>query len=324
MSRTITTVKPGLQTCVQELPGREGFLEQGFPLSGPFDAWSFRQANILVGNDRDTAALECQFMGPTLTFDADMLIAVTGADMSPALDGAPIPMYATVAVSAGQTLTMGFAKTGARAYLAVSGGIATEPVLGSRAVFHQAGVGGHALIAGQTLPVEASEANTLYVLPEAARPVIGTDRVWEVEALCGPNDDWLDEATIEMFFSTDWQIQTKSSRTGIRLTGPDFGFSDKALNKSPDHGQDPSNIIDHGYPMGAVNLAGQTPIILVNDAPSTGGFINPFTIASAAFWKLAQAKPNETLRFRRVDRDGAAALRAEIDAKTKPEILENA
>ncbi|OOY08243.1 biotin-dependent carboxyltransferase family protein [Thioclava sp. F36-7] len=324
MSRTITTVKPGLQTCVQELPGREGFLEQGFPLSGPFDAWSFRQANILVGNDRDTAALECQFMGPTLTFDADMLIAVTGADMSPALDGAPIPMYATVAVTAGQTLTMGFAKTGARAYLAVSGGIATEPVLGSRAVFHQAGVGGHALIAGQTLPVGVSETSALYVLPESARPVIGTDRVWEVEALCGPNDDWLDEATIEMFFSTDWQIQTKSSRTGIRLTGPDFGFSDKALNKSPDHGQDPSNIIDHGYPMGAVNLAGQTPIILVNDAPSTGGFINPFTIASAAFWKLAQAKPNETLRFRRVDRDGAAALRAEIDAKTKPEILQNA
>jgi len=324
MSRTITTVKPGLQTCVQELPGREGFLEQGFPLSGPFDAWSFRQANILVGNDRDTAALECQFMGPTLTFDADMLIAVTGADMSPMLNGAPVPMYATVAVSAGQTLTMGFARTGARAYLAMSGGIATEPVLGSRAVFHQAGVGGHALVAGQTLPVGVSEASALYVLPEFARPVIGADRVWEVEALCGPNDDWLDEATIKMFFATDWQIQTKSSRTGIRLTGPEFGFSDKALNKSPDHGQDPSNIIDHGYPLGAVNLAGQTPIILVNDAPSTGGFINPFTVARAAFWKLAQAKPNETLRFRRVDRDGAAALRADIDAKTKPEILENA
>ncbi|MEB8389392.1 biotin-dependent carboxyltransferase family protein [Rhodobacteraceae bacterium KMM 6894] len=324
MSRTITTVKPGLQTCVQELPGREGFLEQGFPLSGPFDAWSFRQANILVGNDRDTAALECQFMGPTLTFDADMLIAITGGDMSPALDGAPFPMYTTVAVSAGQMLTMGFAKTGARAYLAVSGGIATEPVLGSRAVFHQAGVGGHALVAGQTLPVGGSEASALHVLPEDARPVLATDRVWEVEALCGPNDDWLDEATIEMFFSTDWKIQSKSSRTGIRLTGPDFGFSDKALNKSPDHGQDPSNIIDHGYPMGAVNLAGQTPIILVNDAPSTGGFINPFTIASAALWKLAQAKPHETLRFRRVNRDGAAALRAEIDAKTKPEILENA
>lgn len=324
MSRSITTIKPGLQTCVQELPGREGFLEQGFPLSGPFDAWSFRQANILVGNDRDTAALECQFMGPTLTFDAEMLIAITGGDMSPALDGAPIPMYTTVAVSAGQTLTMGFAKTGARAYLAVSGGIATEPVLGSRAVFHQAGVGGQALVADQTLPVGGSEASALYVLPEGARPVLATGRVWEVEALCGPNDDWLDEATIKMFFSTDWQIQSKSSRTGIRLTGPDFGFSDKALNKSPDHGQDPSNIIDHGYPVGAVNLAGQTPIILVNDAPSTGGFINPFTIASAAFWKLAQAKPHETLRFRRVDREGAAALRAEIDAKTKPEILENA
>jgi biotin-dependent carboxylase-like uncharacterized protein len=323
MSRIITTVKPGLQTCVQELPGREGFLEQGFPLSGPFDAWSFRQANILVSNDRDTAALECQFVGPTLAFDVDVLIAVTGADMSPMLDGEPMPMYTTIAVRAGQTLAMGFSKTGVRAYIAVSGGIATELVLGSRAVFHQAGVGGHALVPGQTLPIGTSDANALYFLPEAARPVFNTDGVWEVEALCGPNDDWLDEASIRMFFSSEWTIQAKSSRTGIRLTGQEFTFSKKALNKSPDHGHDPSNIIDHGYPMGAVNLAGQTPIILVNDAPSAGGFINPFTIAIAAFWKLAQAKPNEALTFRRVDRAGAAALGADIDAKTQPEILEN-
>lgn len=324
MSRTITTVKPGLETCVQELPGRQGFLEQGFPLSGPFDAWSFRQANILVGNHRDVAALECQFLGPELTFDADMLVAVTGADMTPLLDGEPVQMYRTVAVAAGQTLAMSFARTGARAYVAVSGGIATEPVLGSRAVFHQAGVGGRALVAGQTLPVGTSDAHDLFVVPESARAPMRTDRTWEIEALCGPNDDWLDAPTVDGFFSAGWTVQAKSSRTGIRLTGPAFGFSDKALNKSPDHGQDPSNIIDHGYPMGAVNLAGQTPIILVNDAPSTGGFINPFTVASAAFWKLAQAKPNETLKFRRLDRDEAAAMRASIDAKTGAEVLEHA
>ena len=77
----------------------------------------------------------------------------------------------------------------------------------------------------------------------------------------------------------------------------EYGFAGRALSKGSDHGQDPSNIIDHGYPLGAVNLAGQTPIILVNDAPSTGGFINPFTVASAAFWKLAQAKPGDILRW---------------------------
>lgn len=322
MSRSITIIKPGLQTCVQELPGRLGFLEQGFPLSGPFDAWSSRQANILVGNDRDTATLECQFVGPTVKLDVDCLLAVTGADMKPTLDGVPLPMYKTVSASAGQTLVMTFAKTGARAYIACSGGIATTPVMGSRAVFHQAGVGGRALVAGQVVPLGDSEATAHFTVPEIARPEIGPYGRWTVEALTGPNDDWLSKDSVERFFSSDWLVQAKSSRTGIRLTGPEFTFSDKALNKRPDHGQDPSNIIDHGYPMGAVNLAGQTPIILVNDSPSTGGFINPFTVASAAFWKLAQAKPGEVLRFRRIDRTDAAALRAEIDAKTLPEVLE--
>lgn len=325
MIRRVTTVKPGLQTCVQELPGRLGFLEQGFPLSGPFDTWSFRQANLLVGNDRDTAALECQVIGPTLRLEADCLLAVTGADMQPTLDGVPVPMWTTIAARAGQELALGAARTGMRGYVAFSGGIATEPVLGSRAVFHQAGVGGTALEAGRVLPLgEPQGDGALNVVPEAARPVLSCDRRWEVEALAGPNDAWLSDASIEAFFTAEWTVQSKSSRTGIRLTGPEFSFSEKAHNKEPDHGQDPSNIIDHGYPLGAVNLAGQTPIILVNDAPSTGGFINPFTVASAAFWKLAQAKPGEVLTFRRIDRTGAAVLRAALDRVTRAEVLQRA
>ncbi len=322
MSRRITILKPGLQTCVQELPGRLGFLEQGFPISGPFDIWSFRQANILVGNHRDTAALECQFVGPTLRIVSDCMLSVTGADMSPTLDGTPIPMFTTIAANAGQILCLGFARSGARAYIAFSGGVATIPVMGSRAVFHQAGVGGRAVEEGQTLPLGDSDASTRFTVQASARPTITTEGRWTIEALAGPNDDWLGKESVDLFFAADWSIQAKSSRTGIRLTGPEFSFSEKALNKKPDHGQDPSNIIDHGYPMGAVNLAGQTPIILVNDSPSTGGFINPFTVASAAFWKLAQAKPGEVLRFRQIDRAEAGVMRAEIDAKTVPEVLE--
>ena len=101
-------------------------------------------------------------------------------------------------------------------------------------------------------------------------------------------------------------MQAKSSRTGMRLTGPAFGFSERATNKRPEHGQDPSNILDHGYPLGAINLAGQTPIILINDGPSTGGFINPFTVPSAAFWKLGQARPGNVFRFRVGDGRGGA------------------
>lgn len=325
MSRQITILKPGLQTCVQELPGRVGFLEQGFPLSGPFDAWSFRQANLLAGNDRDTAAFECQFIGPELRFDTDCRFAVTGADMRPTLDGEPVEMWMTQEARAGQVLALGPAFRGARSYVAFAGGVATDPVMGSRAVFHQAGVGGRALADGQTVPIgpPAGESGRLAV-PETARPEFAADHVWQVEAMAGPNDDWLSPESIEMFYSTQWKIQSKSSRTGIRLTGPEFSFADRATNKNSDHGQDPSNIIDHGYPMGAVNLAGQTPIILVNDSPSTGGFINPFTVVSAAFWKLAQAVPGEAIAFRRVDHAGAAEMRDALDRVTRAEVLEHA
>lgn len=315
--------KPGLQTCVQELPGRIGFLEQGFPISGPFDSWSFRQANLLVGNERNTAALECQYVGPSLRIDSDCRIAVTGANMRPKLDGEPIELWQTIHVTAGQRLELGAAINGVRAYVAFSGGVDTEPVLGSRAVFHQAGVGGRALKPRQTLALGETVADdSTYTIPVDKRPAFATDKCWSIEALKGPNDDWLSDEAIEMFFSTEWSVQAKSSRTGIRLTGPELSFSARALNKNSDHGQDPSNIIDHGYPFGAINLAGQTPIILVHDSPSTGGFINPFTVASAALWKVGQVKPNESIYFRCIDRQEAGDLRSIIDQVCHAEVLE--
>jgi biotin-dependent carboxylase-like uncharacterized protein len=309
-------VKPGLETCVQELPGRIGYWEQGFPPSGPVDNWSFRLANLLVANDRDAAALECQFLGPTLRFGRDGFIAVTGADMSPTLDAEPIRLWRTYAVKAGQELALAYARTGARAYVAFSGGINTPPVLGSRATFHMAGVGGYALKAGQKIPLGPAAAPVaIREIPEAQRPAIASTGVRPVECMAGPNDDWLDAAAVERFFSSDWIVQSKSNRTGMRLTGPEFTFSEKAKNKRPEHGRDPSNILDHGYPLGAVNLAGQTPIILINDAPSTGGFINPFTVPSAAFWKLGQVRPNEAIRFVRVSLTQAQELRRTLDRR---------
>ena len=316
--RVVTVLKPGLETTVQELPGRVGFLEQGFPISGPFDPWSFRLANLLVGNYRDTAALECQLIGPTLRFETDGAVALTGADMGAQLDGADVPLWHRLPVRAGQVLELGVARTGMRGYIAVSGGFATPPVMGSRAVFHMARVGGVALTAGLTLPLGlAGPTTAITSVPEARRPVFAEGKIWTVDALVGPNDDWLSAEAVAMFFAADWTVQSKSSRTGIRLTGPEFSFADRALHKNPDHGQDLSNIIDHGYPLGAVNLAGQTPIILVNDSPSTGGFINPFTVARAELWKLGQARPGDTLRFRAIDRAAAALLRRALDHSTQ-------
>lgn len=310
-------IEAGLETSVQELPGRIGFWEQGFPPSGPVDSWSFRLANLLVGNHPDAAALECQFLGPALRFTRDGFVAVTGADMTPKLNGDHVPMWRTLAVRAGDMLALGGARAGARSYIALDGAIDTPPVLGSRATFHMAGVGGFALKMHQRVPLGAPSSDVRpREVPLDRRPPIERTREWTIECMLGPNDDWLDPRSVATFFSAGWTVQAKSSRTGIRLTGPQLGFARRAYDKRPEHGQDPSNILDHGYPLGAVNLAGQTPIILINDAPSTGGFINPFTVPSAAFWKLGQALPHQTLRFRQVTLDEAHALRRALDARS--------
>lgn len=312
----LEVLKPGLETSVQDFPGRLGFWEQGFPPSGPFDMWSHRLANLLVGNPADAATLECQFLGPTLRFGRDAVAAVTGADMGAALDGAPVPLWESFAVRAGQVLALGPARLGARAYVAVGGGIDTPPVLGSRSTFHMAGVGGvggYALQPGQEIPLGEARGAPGRRVKADCRPDLTERREWTIEAVPGPNDDWIDEAGHEMFLSSAWKLLAKSNRTGFRLDGPRWTFTDLATNKRPEHGQDPSNILDHGYPMGAVNLCGQTPIILVVDGPSTGGFINPYTVASAAFWKLAQSRPGDIYRFKSVSVQDAQTQRQDID-----------
>ena len=124
----IKVVKKGLETSVQDYPGRIGALNQGFPPSGPMDSWSFRLANVLVQNDPGAPALECQFMGPTLKFQKDTVIAVTGADMSPKIDGKIIPLWESIEIKKDQILEMSYATVGARSYIAFSGGINTKPV----------------------------------------------------------------------------------------------------------------------------------------------------------------------------------------------------
>src|SRR5262249_40480427 len=120
-------MQPGLETSIQDYPGRIGFWNQGFPPSGPMDSWSFRLANLLVGNEAGAAGLEVQYMGPTFKFERDGVIAVCGADMQAKLDGQPLAMWESVTVKSGQTLALGAAKSGVRAYIAIAGAIDTPP-----------------------------------------------------------------------------------------------------------------------------------------------------------------------------------------------------
>ena len=310
----VQVIKKGLETSVQDYPGRIGTLNLGFPPSGPMDSWSFRLANVLVNNEPGTATLECQFMGPTLKFNDDRVIAITGADMSPKIDGTPVPLWESLEVKKDQILEMAFATVGARSYIAFSGGINTTPWLGSRSTFHKAGVGGingKAIQDGQIIPLNKSKSITRRKIKNSSIPVMSTNKKWLVEVVKGPNDDWVDEKGHKMFLNSNWKLQSKSDRTGYRLEGPKWSFTEKATNKGLEHGTFPSNIIDQGYPVGAINLAGQTPIILVNDGPSMGGFIVPYTVPSASFWKLGQAKPGDSFNFVEISVEKAQTLRAE-------------
>ena len=310
----VQVIKKGLETSVQDYPGRIGTLNLGFPPSGPMDSWSFRLANVLVENEPGAAALECQFLGPTLKFNSDRIIAITGANMSPKINGTPVPLWESLEVKKDQVLEMSFATVGARSYIAFSGGINTTPWLGSRSTFHKAGVGGiegKAIQEGQIIPLNKSKSVAGRKIKKNSIPVMPTNKKWSVEVVKGPNDDWVDKKGHKMFLNSDWKLQSKSDRTGYRLDGPNWTFTEKATHKGLEHGTFPSNIIDQGYPVGAINLAGQTPIILVNDGPSMGGFIVPYTVPSASFWKLGQAKPGDSFNFVEISVEQAQTLRAE-------------
>ena len=175
-------IKPGLETSIQDFPGRIGYWNQGFPPSGPMDNWSFRLANILVGNDAGAPGLEAQFMGPTIKFKRDGVIALTGANMMSKLDGEEIPNWQSISVKAGQTLVMGPALKGSRGYLAVAGGIDAPDWLGAASTFHKASVGGldgNAIKAGQVLPVKAGQGQAGRKVKEACRPQFAKNKKWQ-------------------------------------------------------------------------------------------------------------------------------------------------
>jgi biotin-dependent carboxylase-like uncharacterized protein len=313
----VEIVKPGLETTVQDYPGRLGHLAAGFPPSGPIDHWSFRLANLLVGNDTGAPALECQFMGPSLLFRAPAVVAVTGADMAAMLDASPVELWTSFAVAAGQTLHLGAAKTGARAYVAVAGGFVIEAFMASASTFRRAGVGGNrssSLAAGDVLKIGDGEGVPGRSVPDDRRPPITTAKECLIEVVAGPHDDWLDAPGRANFVNGPWTLSGKSDRTGFRLEGgPPISFSRSATEKPPENGSDPSNIIDYGYPIGGINLCGQTPIVLVNDSLTMGGFICPYTVPHAAFWKLGQARPGNIIRFREITVEAAQRMRRAIN-----------
>ena len=311
VTAALTVIQPGLQTTIQDWPGRVGFWRVGIPPSGPMDELSFRLANRLLGNPEGAPGLEFQFLGPKLHAGCDIDVAVVGGGAT-TVDGVALPSGHAVTVRAGQVIDCGGVREGARGYLAVTGGFGKELVLGSAATFPRGGVGGKAIAAGDVLGLAAPSAGRApRRLASGTLPALDAPTVIEVTA--GPHFDWLDDAGAEALAGAVWTVSSQSDRPGIRLSGPAVTFADRARDKAPENGPDPTNVINTGYAIGGVNLCGDTPIILPVDGPSQGGFITPLVVASAAMWKVGQLRPNRPLVFRRISVADAIALRRALD-----------
>ncbi|MGV8891614.1 MAG: urea carboxylase [Burkholderiaceae bacterium] len=312
---TIDVIEAGVQTAVQDWPGRIGYWNVGVPPSGPMDAYAHRMANRLVGNAPEAAGLECTLSGPTLRFNVDTVIAVTGAPVAITLAGAPLAMWQSHRVPAGALLTLGCAEAGCRFYLAVGGGLDVPTYLGSCATFTLGQFGGHAgrnLRLGDVLHLMARGRGAPGVVSAPATiPAYGHH--WDIGVLYGPHGapDFFLEEDIVSFFATDWAVHYNSSRTGARLIGPKPNW---ARTDGGEAGLHPSNIHDNAYAIGAIDFTGDMPVILGPDGPSLGGFVCPAVVVNAELWKLGQLRPGDTVRFHRMSLAQAGAREAALDA----------
>jgi urea carboxylase len=253
--RTIDVLDAGAQTTVQDYPGRIGFWNVGVPPSGPMDILAFRYANRLLNNPESAAGLEIMMTGPTLRFNAATEIAITGADMQPEINGIRAQCWKAIEVSAGDVLRLrGIEGPGARAYLAVRGGLQVPRYLGSRSTFTLGNFGGHggrALRLGDVLHLGTSDAELAAgtILPPSLIPVLRHD--WEIGVIYGPHGapDFFTDEDIEMFFATEWKVHFNSNRTGVRLVGPK---RKGARSDGGEAGLHPENLHEKTYAVGAL------------------------------------------------------------------------
>lgn len=323
---TIRILSPGVLTTIQDL-GRPGYYHLGIPMGGAMDRYALRAANMLVGNEETAACLEATFMGPELEFQTAATVAVCGADLPPVLNGVEQPVWSSFAVSAGDILRFDYLRQGARAYIAVSGGIDTPLALGSRATYAigaLGGVNGRAVQADDIIPLgpfidkaRASRKATQregQVIPEELRLGLSPD-ISQLRVLPGLYWHRITAESQRAFFDDSWKVAMEADRMGYRFQGGRaMTFVDREQPFGA--GSDPSNITDACYPYGSIQVPGGTePIILHRDAVSGGGYFMVGTVISADMDKIGQLQPGTEVHFIEVDMDAALNARRERQQK---------
>jgi antagonist of KipI len=291
--------RPGMLTTVQDT-GRWGYQHCGMPVAGSMDTYSQRAANLLVGNDADAGVLEVTLLGPELQFDSESFVAVAGAKFAMEVDGRPLPFHTGTRLGAGSVLKFGARRSGARAYLAVSGGIRTPSVMGSRATHvpsHTGGLQGRALKAGDVLPI-GEEKGT----PSRPSPLELPTGIAVLRVMTGPHTDRFDAGVLDQLASAVFRVSPQSNRIGYRLEGARI---------EPKAGA--GELISVSMPPGGIQVprSGE-PILLMADRGTTGGYPVVAVVISADFPIAGQLAPGDSLRFARCSADEALdALRVQ-------------
>jgi biotin-dependent carboxylase-like uncharacterized protein len=304
----------GFSTTVQDR-GRFGMYHIGMPPSGALDDYSFRVANLLVGNDESAAVLETTYTGPKLEFEQEAIIAVTGGEMPPAVDGDERPLWEAFAVKAGQTLSFGILRAGARCYIAIAGGFDVPEVLGSKSTYTLTGLGGYQgrkLTAGDELSLgeaaPGSERRAGRALDKSHRPTLSrSTELRTIPGLCGYR---VKPESMRDFLESEWVVAPAADRVGYRYRGIELEF----VERDPPFGagSDPSNVVDVGYPIGSIQVPGGVePIVLLNDAVTGGGYATIGTVISPDRDRLAQTRTHDKTRFDPVTLEQALQARAD-------------
>jgi antagonist of KipI len=289
----IEILSAGLQTTIQDL-GRFGFGHYGVPPSGALDSFSLRIANLLVGNPETRAGLETTLMGLRLEALADVLIAVTGADLQPQVDKHPFEMWCSRILKKGQILAFAGPKNGCRAYMAFGGRLNITPILGSRSTNLSAGFGGlegRALRKGDMVLIDApmsqfaAEGRSF-----EARPIPLPGEAFRLRVIWGPQDNDFGKDALDALVNSEFTVSPQSDRTGIRLQGPLIRGKNGIAE----------SIISEGSIPGSIQIPGDGQPIIILGETVTGGFRKIAAVISADLPLIGQIKPGDKIQFRAV------------------------
>ncbi|MFN8221642.1 MAG: biotin-dependent carboxyltransferase family protein [Gaiellales bacterium] len=328
----VTVLDPGFQTTIQD-GGRPGYLAKGVPPAGAQDVWSLRLASLLVGNalppppltpgEPGDAGIEMTFLGATLEFSHETVVAMTGAEVAVTVNGEAVPCWEAVVVPAGGVLRCGPIAPGVRAYLAVAGGFDVPLYLGSRATFirgAQGGLNGRALRKGDVIPLgEAGESHGLAGrrIREDVRPALGPPST--IRVVPGPQDHLFTDEGLATFFSADWMLNPMSDRMGFRFIGPPLAMKERPEYLIRDAGSGPADIVDDCTPVGGIQVPGGIePIAMGVENPTAGGYAKIGVVITADFGVLGQVRPREVVHFQAVTAEEAVAIaRAQAELATE-------